>query len=592
MPRPLPLWISGALRLSLPLSLSMPTVASGQDPQEPAWPTTSLYGRVVTVTHRAVPAAKVWVTASTGEIVARTFADGSGYYQMRGLPSGPLRVHASAEGKVDGARAVAAQGLVREATLPLEDGADLELALAFDDGSPVADADVLVTARHALGEPFAFWRDARSDEEGVVRLVDAPLRELRVQVHVPGLALCEATVERDATGQAAIEVPRQQIPSRTVRVSGLPQGAVAELLCVRAAGRNSAVPGLPLGIRRTPIGADGTAQLSGLPLSHEVRVVADGQRSMPVYATRKLGDTRGIEFALSPIPEDLRAPSTMVRGRVVDSLGRPMPGVAVAARCQDRRSDPVRADDQGRFRIDVPARKGVLFELCALSQEHHVATRGFSVDDSGLAWLRCSADRDATVRLDVVRAGAVGGTLRRPDGQPWAAARVHLTAKDAKVAIVSATDAVGRLRVPCIPAAEYALLVFGADGMHATGTVLVAEGAPSEPGPLEFVPMGEVVGRALGADGEPAAGVHVTVAPVVNMLRGRGRRALLGRATPRSVLTDREGRFRIPHVEVGTWWVQATTDRSRPRRFVMGNAPGQFDVEAGEHAEVEVELAR
>ena len=372
---------------------------------------------------------------------------------------------------------------------------------------------------------------------------------------------------------------------RTLRIDGLPGGVRAELQCHGHSSHPPGVPTLPLGIRRIPVPADGIAETWSLPIDHTVRAVAVGHRSTPVHTRVGPGDARDLTFSLSPIPADLVEPRTVVRGRLVDPLGRPMPGVPVVARCETRRGPPALSDGNGQYSLEVPAREHVLFDACVLSDEHYVATPGHRVDASGRSWLRRPADPDKPLRLDLARAGAVRGVLRGADGQPLGAARVELRGRGAM--IVSATDALGRLAVAGIAPGDYSLTVKGSDGARGKGSVSVVEGAESKPAPLEYRPTGEVFGRVTRPNGEPAAGVVLLLAREIAQRPPGLRRAQPG--PTRLLLTDRDGRFRQPHLAEGDWNLR-TTGEVQPMKRDPRTTRFPFEIRKGQRTEVTVSI--
>lgn len=475
-------------------SAAPPRPHAAQDPQRVAaargWRETALFGRILTTAHDGVPAAVVTATNEHGHTVARTVADGMGHYELRRLPRGALLVHARAEGMANGWLPVEAAGSVREATLLLEPGTARRGTVTLADGTPAKNVHLLFRAatyrevvRGNRVVPLHWNAAATTAEDGSWSLPAVPQRDLTVLAHVPGLHLHHQEIAaHDA--EPTIVVPHAPARPRTVHVTGLDAGVEARVqIHPRGGGRPERC--FPRSLRDLPLDADHTVQLDSLPLVHEVRVVAPGFRSMPVFVTCQAGEAHRLDFEMAPVPAELRAPTTTVTGRVVDEFGAPVGGIVVAATCGDRRSEAVATGSDGRFALLAPARAGVLCSFAVLSPSRHLVSPRRHVDRDGLTWLDAPATPDRELQLHVSAAGAVRGVLRLAAGQPFGAARVELTGADG-VKVVTATDSGGRLEVVGLPPGAYRLRASRIATGDGTTSVEVLPGEATAPGELQF----------------------------------------------------------------------------------------------------------
>ena len=137
---------------------------------------------------------------------------------------------------------------------------------------------------------------------------------------------------------------------------------------------------------------------------------------------------------------------------------------------------------------------------------------------------------------------------------PVAAMRVELVPANGKPGVITATDAAGRLDVAGLPAGSYVLTVVAGAVRMGRVAVDVPAGGTAEVGALEWAPTGEVRGVVTGAGGRPVpSAMLIAVASQPNRRMPPAMRwHMLGdRAV--SVLTDRQGRFRIPYTTAGLW---------------------------------------
>ncbi|HEX6812849.1 MAG TPA: carboxypeptidase-like regulatory domain-containing protein [Planctomycetota bacterium] len=514
-----------------------------------------LVGRVVSVLHEGVPAAEVWVTDTEGNRLGRTIADGDGCYQVGRLPSVRLRIHARGGDKVEGSIAVAASGLVREATLMLEDGDPVRGTVELPDGTRAAGAAVVVACETPLEPPFDWWAETTADANGAWSLPLAPMRPLVVRAFAAGRPIAEQTVARDWRRNVQVQIPPGELATRPVTVTGGPAGNVMRVVCDLGPEARRTGYRLPALATEAAVDASGTATVWDLKISCEVRVVAPGWRSVPVCIRCRPDEPRELSFALTAVPVAQLAPSTRMTGKLVDELGVPIAGVAIMSRYE---SDPERvatatSAGDGAFAIDVPVSEKVLCQFGLASRLWRLGHPRAELDNDGVTWFTVPANALQPVRLDATRAGAVTATLCGPGNVPVAARRVELAMTGGKT-VVTATDAAGRLDVAGLPAGSYLLTVSAGAVPMGKVAVEVPAGGTTAVGALEWAPMGEVRGVVTRTGGKPVPSAMLFAAMSDPNVR-RPRAMIFNRisAGPVSVLTDRHGRYRIPYTTAGEW---------------------------------------
>lgn len=556
---------------------SLVTAQAGQ------WPDVALNGRIIDVMHHGVPAAEVWVTDSTDKNVARTFADGDGYYQLRRLPPGVVRVHASGNGVVAASMQVKAGGLVLAATLTLLDATPLHGIVTLSDGTPVQGADVIVYDVQPFPEPLSWIGETTTDAAGAWRFEAAPLRPLKARAFVAGLHLGEQLTPRMHAEVVKIVMPAKRTKVRIVKVAGVPDGVPVFVNC--RPGTYTKVTGgpLPRGARQVAVAADGTAKVWTLAMHHEVRVSAKGHRSMPLAIPCPQDVAKHLQFTLSALPKAVTAPSTLVRGHVVDSLGTPLANITVVAREHEHRGTPAITATDGSFVINVPANENVLYSIGLLSPEWRLGDSRCTVGIDGITWQSKAAKAGEPVRLHATKAGNLHGTLIGPNGTPLAAARVMLLGGSKPASMASATDAAGRIHFSGIPVGSYKLTARTADGHIGTTSLQVFADQEATLGKLKFAGGSELRGKITDAYGKPIASIPVMLVGSGQRLPLQLRHQLSLSRTSRFAITDRQGNYRLPMVTEGDWYAILIAPTNNPRnqdfdQFTMETAPVTVDL--------------
>lgn len=525
--------------------------------QQGAPTTVRIVGRIVSVLHEGVPAAEVWATGADGAQLARTVADGDGYYQLARLPAVPLRVCARASGKVDGRISVVGAGAVRAATLMLEDGDPLQGTVVFADGSAAAGASVLVAAETWLASPFDWSAEMACDAKGAWSLPSAPLRSLRVRVFVPGHALGETIVPAGRGEAVRTKLAAGEAAARRVVVKGGPAGQTVRVVADLGNDQRRRENGMPRAAIEAVADDNGVATLWDLPMPFDVRVDAQGYRSMPVCVPCRPGAVREIEFTLSPLPADLVAPRTRISGQLVDEVGQPIAGARLVGRLDGVRGEPAITADGGAFELDVPVRAGVLCQVGLLAGDWCLgADKKVTLAGDGVRWLTISADPATPLRLAAQHAGALRGTLLGPNGTPFGAASVRLASPGFGTDVDTAANAAGVVDIAGLPPGRYRLMASQLD-LVGIATVDIVAGGVAAMGPLEFPKVGELRGVATDGAGHPQASIVLAVIDAKEMQqRARMRGLALAQGIPQGVrLTDRNGNFRVPSLSEGEWAV-------------------------------------
>ncbi|HZN41231.1 MAG TPA: carboxypeptidase-like regulatory domain-containing protein [Planctomycetota bacterium] len=570
--------VAGAL--ALVSSATMPAQAV------PAKGDVRLVGRIVSVLHEGVPAAEVWVTDVNGNRLGRTVADGDGYYQLGKLPPVRLRVHARGGDKVQGSIAVAASGLVREATLMLEDGDPVRGTVELPDGTRAAGAAVVVTCETQFEPPFDWWAETTADANGAWSVPLAPMRPLIVRAFVAGRPIAEQ-VERSRRQNVQVLIPLGELATRSVKVTGGPAGNAMRVVCDLGTDRLRNGYRLPAATTETTVDASGAATVWDLKISYEVRVIAPGWQSMPVCVRCVPGTARELSFALTAVPVEQLAPSTRMTGKLVDELGAPIADVTIMSRYE---SDPERvavatSAADGVFEIDVPVNEKVLCQFGLSSREWRLGHPRAALGNDGVTWFTVPANGLQPLRLDATRAGAVTATLLGPGKVPVMATRVELAPAGDKTAVITATDAAGRLDIAGLPPGSY-LLSVGTGGRMCKISVDVPAGASAAVGALEWEPTGEVRGVVNDASGKPVASTMLFVmAPQRKQRKLAAMQFLQVTTGVVPVLTDRQGRYRIPYTPAGEWILVPRPDPAR-----AGLAPNLVDVTVEERKVTTVDL--
>lgn len=554
---------AGARRQGLEIALGTASVA---------------FGRVVDVDEVAVPGAEVTLTPAlaSSEITALLLAarsgvppatattDREGYFEIGGLADGRFDLAADAAGfaplAVPGVELPPGGGRVDLGTLFLEPGLRLEGRVVDSNGEPVAEVRVWARDDNAMGMGGLIGAesreaDARTGPDG--RFVVDGLARGNLQ-----------TVWAEAEGYtraslSGVEVPAEEplriVLERSAKVSGVvtdSSGAPVEDARVTV----RAEPGAEINLRT--FFANATSDEDG---EFTVEDVTPGRLMLLTSAEGFLADERaGLEVVAGETLDDVRIvlePGATVTGRVMDSLGNPLPATRVgivrdetAIAFSGGTSDRTDADGVYHMHGVPPGERSVE----ANHEDHQRQVRDLTVVPG-------------ENRLDFrLQAGvSVSGRVVGEGGAPVAGALVSAVLAGDHPGLRpdgETTDGSGAFRLEGLSPGAYSLTA-RKDGFAVTTLEEQVEltGGPVQGVEIQLRRGAIVTGRLLGAELEELAGATV----VAGNFARQDRMPLIGRV-------DYEGRFRIEGVPAGEWTLVAVLSDGLPAaQEPLTVAPGQ-----------------
>ena len=359
-------------------------------------------------------------------------------------------------------------------------------------------------------------------------------------------------------GAAGLTPPAQAAPQtgtitgRFTDHTGAPVGGIqavaSELTGSEAAGSDETdadgrytITGLPLGLYRVDFDPDRSAFES----------YDDGYHHVPA------GETVTVDRQL--------VQASVLRGRLVDAAGRPVPRGEVAIGSSDY-SEPLGADGRWSQKVQ-PGEYTVGFETSAVRQW----VRG-ARDARKAVKIKVGPSETVTVNERLLPTGSVAGRVTDNAGKALKDATMRLYADGRRRATVH-TDKQGKYRFPYVFPGKYRLSVEpdnrtahwarGKAGQAAADVIKVAAGKVSKVDHRVPAP-GAVAGRFTRADGTglPGAGVQLVA------LNERGGQHYGGREY--KTKTDRTGRYRIAKVPFGQYKI--IVRHSGRSQYVPGQA--------------------
>ncbi len=422
----------------------------------------------------------------------------------------------------------------------LERGRSLEgLALRLPERAPAAGVQVKATPDPGRGlwasalADDAVLAEATTDAEGRYRLLglgpDPVVLHLREDGEEPANERWEATPGEEG--------PTLFVAPLHVVVLTLRDGAGAPVVGATVQARQwpSGAGASETREARGLTDGQGRVSLRGLLPDEEATLEVD-----PPAAREDLA--RSIDRGWSPRTSQLSlAPGRTLRGQVLDAEGRPVHARVLVREGRYGTRD-LETDDGGRFRLPHlprgPAEVGALPPLEGLSDV---------LDRTEPRWVEVAADVDeVTLRLEP-RAASVTLEVVGPDGSPVAQADAALLVRDERRSLFLRG---GRATFREPSEGSYGLVALrprGADGAALPfGPGRLRDVRPVDGRVVLRLPRGRaVLGRVLGPDGAPVAGVRVEAA-VPWRLRAPGEswEPDHDRAT-----TDERGLFRLVSLE-------------------------------------------
>jgi uncharacterized GH25 family protein len=464
-----------------------------------------------------------------------------------------------------------------EVELALTQGATVRGRVVAEDGTPLADAEVVATWRGARAEIVGELCRTSSDGAGAFELVGVASGAVRLVASSKGLLEARLDLPAELVDGGLVEGVVLTL-GRGARLAGrvlFDDGAPAANAVVTAGMDLSQLGGAgALDLANTRGGsatadADGRFELTGLSDSQfaltAVLEVGEGERAGSWRATRSGVRPSGEE--LDVVLARLRG----LRGRVttLDS-GAPVTEFTVHGTLEG--SGAVLGIGATRVTHDVAASEDGAFVLEGLVP----GTWLVSVRAPGHAECREQAvtvpqPDDAPAQLfELALEARVRGTVVDPSGRPVAGARVvpevdvgtRVVQSERGTAIAATSGPDGRFELSGLDAGSHELRA-SATGFASNDpvSVTVENGATAEGVVLQLRRGGTLVGQVYGDDGAPAAGLMVIVQPLPNQF------------AQYLDTSDDDGRFRFEHLEPGSWQVVAMRDQ-RERETSESGADG------------------
>lgn len=315
----------------------------------------------------------------------------------------------------------------------------------------------------------------------------------------------ELPADRDPDPRGALRLEGQVIDE-----AGLPVGGATVTLDSRPA-------------RRATSEADGSFVIDGL-LAARYSVVARAGEACGGPVQVKLSATT------EPVILTLHTGS-LVSVRVVKAADHaPIAGAAVELRSFDARSEQTGSDGVARFAGVMPWR----YSVVASAPGYGTAYESIAVANAG---------QSLTLELALSPGVRVAGRVVDTDGRPIAGAHVGyerttdpLWERPARVRDPVTTDAAGAFSFAALAAGSYRFIA--GDDAHAPGAVapVVIDGVHAVDNlTIELSAGAAIAGRVIQADGSPAAGAIVRIAPRENAFR----------PVPRQTAAATDGGFRM-----------------------------------------------
>jgi hypothetical protein len=499
------------------------------------------------------------VTDEQGEVTAGKVADIETVYELQRWDSAFTRVSQADAAPADSAAAERIVDLRLEAPLRIP-GRVVDRA----SGDPVANAAIWVT--RSPGE------NALSGPTGEFLLNSRPREESRrLQVHAGGYVSTEvnaAAPEHGVGEEVAVSLrPAAPLFGFVTDSADLPVAGAD--ISAQPPATDSITDIFAIRPQRAVSAEDGSFRMAGIVYNNPYRLTiqAEGFASFAI-------DLPPYEPGATAAPLRIRLPEgRRVRGRVVDTDGRPVAGAEVRLRWPEEKrprfasrrdtdaTQPVATDEQGAFLI-----AGVSTGEYDVNVSH---TEYVSPGDLPAEVPEGREEIDLG-EFTLVPGAAILGVVVDPDEEPveGAVARFRSYGQDRDQERTARTDADGNFRLGGLPHEQIELTV-EAEG-YAMFVLRGARPGIEDPVRIQLVRGASLSGRVLTAAGTAAVAARVNLEPD-DSTRMRGRTWYSVNATR----TDGDGRFSFGHLFPGTWSVEASSGteaaRTDPLELISGS---------------------
>jgi uncharacterized GH25 family protein len=522
-----------------------------------------------------------WISAqfegrdgSPAAFTATTDAEGRTAFEE--TPPGGWTVKAGAKGLAEEvASTTLVEGAVREPLrIVLGPAHALSGSVLTREGKPVAGATVRGY------KPNTWWVTGAKDSSsttgadgkyrleglprGTIALAVEPSAGVRVtagSVDIPDVTTWDIRLTAGATvkGKVVDDATGAPVPGVEVTVQTYPDNGMG-----------------PQGTARTTTAEDGTfliaglapGNLAGLNVRAKGFLAYPGSEGMVMAPQTRVpeGDTVEREIRLRR--------GGVLKGRVLDRAGKPVPGTMVRLKMFNPRagvedSPPVKADAEGAFRMEgVPRGKGILraeapgfFQPDYPQQEWQALQQG-NIPEACAA--EVPAEGEGTKDLVLAPGGVVEGVVVDRDGKPAPGISVNLYAKGPKGGgggTGGLSDAEGKFRAEgAAPGEEVVANASGPGGLRgASDPFRLGEGESTQGIRITLKAAATVAGRVRREDGGAAQGASLRIVPgkrdTNNMWNWNWQRQ---NAAVHPVGAD--GVFRVEGLNAGPWTVVCEAD--------------------------------
>lgn len=545
--------------------------------------TAYLSGRVVDAGGRGIAGARLQATAAGDSETARrdawrtggeTFSDADGDFALGGLVAGvTYRLQTSRQGYAAATtrHQIARQPDAEDAVITLKPGF-LAVGQVVDEAEqPLAGATVELlppppgdyAAMHRLRDDQPVL-GATTGADGRFALRDVGMGSYRMEVRrsgfaptfVPGVEVTQESMTAVAPGHptesggaeapaidlgVVVMVPGVEITGRVIDADDRPLAEVAvaampshnPMMFTGPRGRNAQ--------QRVVTGDDGRFRFADLRPQESVVVTAEKQG----YSGLQLSGVT------PPIGEDLKLVlqrAAIVRGRVVDDSGAPVPGLRILATAPDQTGMmPV-----GRILGQTQSGREGEFEIEGLP------AGSLRLQAAGEAWQPTTSpaleltpgEVYEDLVLQVTRGLVLSGIVHRSDGRPVVGAELRAESLQPDIrtfmGVSAVSDAQGRFTLAGLEPGGVTIVAHHPRLGQARKTLQISDAGPTRL-EIELGGGGELSGQVITPDGRPASDAVVRLGPVDAMAH----------VSMRELRTGSDGGFRLENVADGTWQLTA-----------------------------------